>query len=105
MEIAKTDIVLSTAGHDSGRHSCVMSAEGEYLLLADGKTRTVEKPKRKKRKHTAYVGACPAWVAEQIRNEQTITNSMLRKTLAAYGRGGNPDQEEDTLGKIRYDRG
>ena len=29
----------------------VLDCEGEYLMLADGKLRTLEKPKRKKQKH------------------------------------------------------
>ena len=49
MEIAKADIVQSDAGRDKGKLFFVLDMEGEYLLLADGKTRSVETPKRKKR--------------------------------------------------------
>ena len=93
MEIAKANIVRSEAGRDKGKLFFVLNVDGEYLLLADGKTRRVEAPKRKKRKHTAFAARCQCRVAEKIRSDEKITNSELRKTLAAFGEEGNPDQE------------
>ncbi len=55
MEIAKSDIVRSDAGRDQGKLFIVLAVEGEYLLLADGKGRKAESPKRKKRKHVLFV--------------------------------------------------
>ena len=51
MEIAASNIVRSVAGRDQGKLFIVLAVEGEYLLLADGKGRKAESPKRKKRKH------------------------------------------------------
>jgi len=44
-------IVFSKAGHDKGEAMVVLESDGEYLTLADGKLRTLEKPKKKKAKH------------------------------------------------------
>ena len=93
MEIARSDIVRSIAGRDKGKFFFVLDTEGEFLMLADGKTRKLENPKRKKRKHTAFVTSSDCRVAEKIRSEEKVTNSELRRTLAAYGEDGNPDQE------------
>ena len=93
MEIAKSDIVRSIAGRDQGKIFFVLDTEGEFLVLADGKTRRLEAPKRKKRKHTVLVGSNESCVAKKIRSEEKVTNSELRRTLAAYGEDGNPDQE------------
>ena len=93
MSIAKSDIVKSVAGRDAGSLFFVLATEGDFLLLADGKTRKLERPKRKKRKHTAFAARCQCRVAEKIRSDEKITNSELRKTLAAFGEEGNPDQE------------
>ena len=42
-------LVKSTAGHDKGIVAVIIAVESEeYVLLADGKTRPVNKPKRKK---------------------------------------------------------
>ena len=93
MEIARSDIVRSIAGRDKGKFFFVLDTEGEFLMLADGKTRKLENPKRKKRKHTAFVTSSDCRVAEKIRSEEKVTNSELRRTLAEYGGDGNPDQE------------
>ena len=93
MDIARSDIVKSTAGRDKGKLFFVLEVGEEFLLLADGKTRRLEKPKRKKRKHTAFQARYDCRVAEKIRSGEKFTNSELRRTLAQFGGDGNPDQE------------
>ena len=51
MDIAKSDLVLATAGREKGRLFFVVDVQNEYLLLADGKSRRLEAPKRKKCRH------------------------------------------------------
>ena len=92
MEIAASNIVRSVAGRDQGKLFIVLAVEGEYLLLADGKSRKVESPKRKKRRHVLFVADAHG-LSEKIRGEARITNSELRKTLAAYREEVYPDQE------------
>ena len=93
MDIARSDIVRSIAGRDQGKLFFVVDTDGEFLMLADGKTRRLESPKRKKRKHTEFVEKSDCRVAEKLRSEEKVTNSELRRTLAKYGGDGNPDQE------------
>ena len=92
MDIAKSNIVRSVAGRDAGSLFFVLAAEGDFLLLADGKTRPVERPKRKRRKHAALLRRDGGAVSQRIRSNETITNSELRKAIAAIS-GGNQDQE------------
>ncbi len=61
MNIAKSNIVKSTAGRDEGDLFFVLDIQGEFLLL--------------------------------IRSSEKITNSELRKALAACTGSGNQDQE------------
>ena len=93
MEIAKSDIVRSDAGRDRGKIFIVLAVEGEYLLLADGKGRRVEAPKRKQRRHVLFVAADESRLADKIKRSEKITNSELRRTLAAYRGEVQPDQE------------
>ena len=93
MEIAKSNIVRSNAGRDQGKLFVVLAVEGEYLLLADGKGRKVESPKRKKRRHVLFVAADDTRLAEKIRSDAKISNSEIRRTLAAYREEAYPDQE------------
>ena len=55
MEIAKSNIVRSDAGRDKGKLFYVLDTQGEYLLLAGGKSRKVESPKRKKRRQKRQI--------------------------------------------------
>ena len=93
MEIAASNIVRSVAGRDQGKLFIVLAVEGEYLLLADGKSRKVESPKRKKRRHVLFVAADESRLADKIKRSEKITNSELRRTLAAYCGEVQPDQE------------
>ena len=93
MEIAKSNIVRSDAGRDKGKLFYVLETQGEYLLLADGKSRKVESPKRKKRRHVLFVAAEDNRLSGKIRGEEKITNSELRKALAAFREEDYPSQE------------
>ena len=93
MEIAKANIVRSDAGRDRGKLFFVLSVEGEYLLLADGKTRRVEAPKRKKRKHVQFVSAEESRLSAKIQGEEKITNGELRRALAVFRGEDYPSQE------------
>lgn len=42
---------VSKAGHDKGELYVVVAQEGEYVFLCDGRTKTPDKPKKKKIKH------------------------------------------------------
>lgn len=92
MDIAKSNIVKSIAGRDAGDLFFVLAAEGDFLLLADGKRRRVELPKRKRRKHVVLVAQSDTPLAQKIRSSEKITNSELRRAIAALS-GGNQDQE------------
>ena len=92
MDIAKSNIVKSIAGRDAGDLFFVLATEGDFLLLADGKRRRVESPKRKQRKHVILVPQSDTPLSVKIRSNEKITNSELRKAIAAMS-GGNQDQE------------
>lgn len=48
-EIRTADIVLSLTGRDRGQLMLVVAEEGDFLLLANGRARRAENPKRKRR--------------------------------------------------------
>ena len=93
MDIEKSNIVRSGAGRDKGKLFVVLAVNGEYLLLADGKSRKLEAPKRKKRRHVSFVAAADEnRLSKKIRGEEKITNSELRRALAAF-RDAQTEQE------------
>ena len=48
---APYDVVESLAGHDRGKLFLVIGAQGDRILLCDGKNRRLLNPKRKSAKH------------------------------------------------------
>ena len=81
-----SDVVVSTAGRDKGKWFYVIHEEPMYLYLANGKDRTLDKPKRKKRKHIQKVLRSETRVADKLRNGDKVLNSELRRDLAYHSR-------------------
>ena len=86
MDISKSDVVLSVAGHDKGMLFYVIDTDGVYVSLANGKERTVEKPKRKKIKHVRKLPRENSSLTEKIRSGEPLLNSELRRELAIIRR-------------------
>ncbi len=81
-DIIIADVVMSTAGRDQGKLFYVIGTDPVYLKLANGKDRTLEKPKRKKRKHIQKVLRSETRVAEKLKQGDKVLNSELRRDLA-----------------------
>ena len=85
-EFMIADVVRSTAGRDKDGLFYVIGSDETYLFLVNGKDRSLEKPKRKKRKHACKVLRSETRVAEKLRNGDKVLNSELRRDLAYFGR-------------------
>lgn len=48
-------LVKSIAGHDEGNVYIIVETDHKFLYLVDGKIRTLDRPKRKKRKHVQLI--------------------------------------------------
>ena len=92
MEIDKSSLVVSKAGRDQGQLFYVIDADEQYVYLADGKSRRLEEPKRKKRKHIEQIPRTESRIAEKIRNGEKVLNSELRKELASIGQKQSQNQ-------------
>ena len=89
MEIDKSDIVRSANGRDAGKVFFVCETDGEYAMIADGKSRRLEKPKRKKKKHLPLVAKAESRVALKIQSGEKVSNGDIRKALAIFMAGGD----------------
>ena len=85
-DINISDVVLATAGRDAGQWFYVIDADPVFLLLANGKDRTLEKPKRKKRKHVNKVLRSETRVAQKLASGDKVLNGELRRDLAFLAR-------------------
>ena len=86
MEILTGRVVISSAGHDKGRFMLVVGADGDRILLADGKERKLGHPKKKNIRHVRAT-------ARTIEPEG-LTNKKLRQTLNSMARDNALQESE-----------
>ena len=75
------DLVISTAGRDSGRLMLVVRAEENAVFVCDGGERPLERPKRKNPSHLRLAGD------GQDIMKATVGNKSLKRALKAYESG------------------
>lgn len=93
MEIGKSDVVQSIAGRDQGKLFYVIETDGAYVLIANGKDRKIEKPKRKKQKHVRKVPRIQTRVAGKLLSGEKVLNSELRRDLAQFSQKINSQNQ------------
>ena len=89
-----SDVVVSTAGRDQGSLYYVISTDEMFLMLVNGKDRTLDKPKRKKRRHVQKVLRSETRVAAKMISGDKVLNSELRRDLAFHAK----EMQANTLG-------
>ena len=80
-------VVLSKCGHDEGRIYVVVAEHESYLSLCDGDKRTLEAPKKKRRKHVCPLGQiqqAPEWLASLNGLTVPQQSSELRKGIRSF---------------------
>ena len=83
-------VVLSKQGHDKGRWFVVVGVLDErHILIADGRTRPLEKPKKKQIKHLKWKPYLAEAVAQKVvaqvpRQDMPLQNSDLRRVISAF---------------------
>ncbi len=77
-------LAVSTAGHDRGAVYVIVGETDGYVLAADGRTRTADRPKKKNRKHVQVIKKI------QIeRPENGFQDQEIRRTIKKYQEGSN----------------
>ena len=77
MEMKRGQVVQSKAGHDKGDFQTVLSVEMPYVILCDGKRRSLEHPKRKKIMHIGKT-------LTVLEENQLKTNRQIRAALRKF---------------------
>jgi ribosomal protein L14E/L6E/L27E len=85
MDVSKAAVVKSLCGRDSERLFAVVDiVDKNYVLIADGMLRKVQKPKRKKIKHLNVVGMLNDNISGRISEGLHVTNHEIRKALNIF---------------------
>lgn len=93
-------VVLSKQGHDRGKTFLVVGLLDErFVLIADGDSRKLCKPKKKQVKHLIPKPYVAAEVLDAIRKQAQTADSDIRKALKTYNTiSSRPqDKEEPTF--------
>lgn len=77
MKLMKGSVVRAEAGRDSGGYFVIVEAGEKYCFIADGKSRKLEKPKRKNIKHIR--------TTDSMIDLNDITDKKLRNMLKQFG--------------------
>ncbi|MBR7164458.1 MAG: RNA-binding protein [Clostridia bacterium] len=83
MNVFAGDIVYAKAGRDKDTPFVVLEVlDDEYVWLANGRRRKVEKPKKKKIKHLQKSKYTSLLVQEKLKNGGFVTNPDVKRALA-----------------------
>ncbi len=75
-------LAVSRAGHDRGLLYVVLSEEGGYLMLTDGKHHTLDHPKKKKCMHVQAITHLPQDLLAAMR--KITTDADVRRIIRSY---------------------
>lgn len=80
--LALGQVVLSSAGRDSGRFMIVVKIlDSNYVYVADGTLRKIENPKKKKIKHLKILNKRSDYIAQKLENHRRVYNEEIKKAL------------------------
>ena len=84
VSIARGGIVLARAGRDKNKYFLVLKTEDNFVYICDGKSRRIQKPKKKKIKHVTLMGYAQEDICTRLKKEGQITNSEVSRYLNEY---------------------
>ena len=77
MKLMKGSVVRAEAGRDGGGYFVIVEADEKYCFIADGRSRKLNKPKRKNIKHIR--------ITDSMIDLNDITDKKLRNALKQFG--------------------
>lgn len=84
-DITLGSVVFSKAGRDSGSYYLVVEIINEnFVKIADGKKRTLQKPKTKKVKHLTYSGDTIANIGAKLTEQKQVFDKEIFSALRTF---------------------
>ncbi len=82
------DLILakSKAGHDKNQVYVVLTEDDIDLFIANGTTKTISKPKKKKKIHLQLIKNIPSEVLEEVGSFETLDDVKIKRILKSYNR-------------------
>lgn len=78
------EFAKSKAGHDKDEIFIIINIEDEYVFLVDGKSRRIEKPKKKKKKHIQVINCIDEELRNKLNDNVLIRDEDIKKAIKCY---------------------
>lgn len=86
-------LAVSRSGHDKDNMYVIVKEEANWVYLADGKLKPLEKPKKKNKKHIQMIKKLPKEITE-VFTQENFRNEEIKRAIKLYRRrrdGLQPD--------------
>ena len=82
------DLMLATskAGHDRNQVYVILEEVNDFYVVANGTTKPIAKPKKKKKIHLQLIKKIPSEVLDEIQEENTLDDLTIKRILKVYNR-------------------
>ena len=82
------DLMLATskAGHDRNQVFVVIKEANDSYLIANGTTKPLAKPKKKKKIHLQLIKNIPSEVLDEIQDKEALDDITIKRILKVYNR-------------------
>lgn len=81
MEIGQ--IVYATKGRDAGKYFIIIDMDDKFVYIVDGKTRRLEKPKKKNKSHVKAAKQIIPEIREKLKKSE-LTDREIQEILSNF---------------------
>ena len=71
----------SKAGHDKDQIYVILKEDAEYVYLVDGKIKTINKPKKKRKKHIQIILKEDENVSKKLKQDEMLINEEIKVAI------------------------
>ena len=77
-------VVFSNAGHDRGKMYVIIDMENDGVVLADGKTKSIEHPKKKHLRHVDRTNYISPDIDSKLKAGFSLSNEDIYKAIQLF---------------------
>lgn len=84
VEFKEAGLARSLAGHDKDELYIIISVQGEYVTLSDGRKHPLSKPKRKNKKHLQLTSEYDETLRKKLTEGAMVSDGEIKAFLRAH---------------------
>lgn len=77
-------LAKSKSGHDRNQVYVIICQDDEYVYLSDGRLKTLDKLKKKNRKHIQIICKPQQNILEKLQKGQKLENEEIKRAIKLY---------------------